>query len=146
MVGIFIYTGKIAGKHRPRVRRDGWTYPDPNDVEYQQAIAAAYESQCGLWFGTNPVSVTIDIVRSMPKDRPRRIDKEPDMFKPDVDNVAKAVLDALNGVAFADDRQVVALTVRKHPRERVENESMRIVVATVPSDMIYNSQLKGGHE
>ena len=36
------------------------------------------------------------------------------MCKPDVDNIAKAVLDALNGVIWVDDKQVVELTVKKY--------------------------------
>ncbi len=36
----------------------------------------------------------------------------------DVDNVAKAVLDALNGVFWRDDRQVVRLTSEKFTGER----------------------------
>ena len=35
------------------------------------------------------------------------------VVKPDIDNVAKAILDALNGVAFADDRQIVQVTCEK---------------------------------
>jgi Holliday junction resolvase RusA-like endonuclease len=34
--------------------------------------------------------------------------------KPDCDNIAKIVLDALNGIAFHDDSQVSCLTVHKH--------------------------------
>ena len=33
--------------------------------------------------------------------------------RPDADNLAKIVLDALNGIAFADDAQVVELIVQK---------------------------------
>ena len=33
--------------------------------------------------------------------------------KPDVDNVAKIILDALNGIAYKDDKQVVTLIVKK---------------------------------
>lgn len=33
--------------------------------------------------------------------------------RPDVDNLAKLVLDALSGIAFADDAHVVELTARK---------------------------------
>lgn len=44
--------------------------------------------------------------------------------RPDADNVAKAALDSINKVVFADDSQVVTLTVHKHfsgePRLEVE--------------------------
>lgn len=33
--------------------------------------------------------------------------------KPDADNVAKAICDALNGQAYRDDAQIAALYVRK---------------------------------
>ena len=34
--------------------------------------------------------------------------------KPDSDNVAKAVLDSINGIAYKDDAYVVDLTVSKY--------------------------------
>lgn len=34
--------------------------------------------------------------------------------KPDLDNVAKLILDSLNGVAYHDDSQIVALLITKH--------------------------------
>lgn len=38
---------------------------------------------------------------------------EPYTHKPDADNVAKAVLDALNGLAYEDDSQVQELVIIK---------------------------------
>ena len=35
------------------------------------------------------------------------------MKKPDVDNIAKAILDSLNGLPYKDDNQVAELVVRK---------------------------------
>lgn len=34
--------------------------------------------------------------------------------KPDADNIAKAICDALNGVAYKDDKQIVELKVEKY--------------------------------
>ena len=34
--------------------------------------------------------------------------------RPDLDNLSKAIMDGLNGVAWHDDRQVVELSVAKH--------------------------------
>ena len=34
--------------------------------------------------------------------------------KPDADNVLKAVLDALNGIAWVDDAQIACVSVKKH--------------------------------
>ena len=43
-------------------------------------------------------------------------------IKPDADNVAKIILDALNGVVYEDDKQVVGLlTLKRYSEEpRVE--------------------------
>ena len=40
--------------------------------------------------------------------------------RPDIDNMAKSVLDALNGVAYPDDSQVVCLRIRKGYGEKGE--------------------------
>ena len=53
--------------------------------------------------------------------------------KPDCDNIAKAVLDGLNGVAFLDDNQVISLAVTKayslQPRVAVSVEPLPSTVA-----------------
>ena len=40
--------------------------------------------------------------------------------KPDLDNVAKAILDAMNGIVYMDDSQVVGLSVHKFYAEEDE--------------------------
>lgn len=65
-----------------------------------------------------PVTVRILTTRPMPKSRPKRIVTEPDVYKPDADNIAKLVLDALNGIAWSDDTQVTGLYVYKCDRMR----------------------------
>lgn len=48
--------------------------------------------------------------------------------KPDIDNVAKAVLDALNGVAYEDDKQVVILHCEK---KYAETAQLQVTVTEV---------------
>ena len=53
-------------------------------------------------------------------------------FKPtarqfgDTDNHAKGILDALNGICFADDSQVVRLTVEKHTSKTAPRAEIKI--------------------
>ncbi|EKC62922.1 endodeoxyribonuclease RusA family protein [human gut metagenome] len=42
------------------------------------------------------------------------MDGTPHIKRPDVDNVAKAILDALNGHAYNDDSAIALLTVQKY--------------------------------
>ena len=38
-------------------------------------------------------------------------------IKPDTDNIAKSILDSLNGIAYLDDKQVIKLVVEKYYAE-----------------------------
>lgn len=108
--------GKVRGKARPRVTKFG-VYTPKKTREYERKIAEKYrETGCEPFSGE--VSVEVTTYREMPKSRPKKALSEPDTYKPDVDNIGKAVLDALNGVAYMDDKQVTLLVVRKMPRTR----------------------------
>ena len=48
----------------------------------------------------------------------------------DVDNLAKGVMDALNGCAWRDDRQVVELTVRKQWASGGHGEGLHVKATT----------------
>lgn len=48
--------------------------------------------------------------------------------KPDLDNYAKAALDALNGVAWCDDGQITSLHLQKHYAKPGEGPSIEIIV------------------
>lgn len=59
------------------------------------------------------ITVLHQIPKSYSKKRRAEMANTPCTVKPDCDNVAKAVLDALNGVAYADDACVTRLYVSK---------------------------------
>lgn len=58
-----------------------------------------------------PLNMTATFVRSRPKSITRRI-TEP-TSRPDLDNYAKLLLDALRGIIFADDSQIVGMLLEK---------------------------------
>lgn len=79
----------------------------------------AYPGLKGMLFPFRvPVAVRIDAYGPLPESRPKSITSEPYTFKPDADNIAKLVLDGMNGAVWGDDNQVVELHVVKWPRRR----------------------------
>lgn len=122
---IFTVPGEPQGKARARTC-GGHTYTPEKTVLYENLIKTEYARQCGnrkfatLPDGTaQPVAVRIEAVYGIPKSyskkkRERALNGElAPTKKPDADNIAKVVCDALNGVAYVDDTQVVDLRVFK---------------------------------
>lgn len=120
----------VRGKGRPRFSmRCGRpvAYNSKTTKEAEEDIVRAYLSQGGkMHYG--PVEVSVTIFRAMPKSRPQKRRSEPDVFKPDSDNVMKVVLDALNGIAYQDDRFVVREVLVKHNRVRRGKDCMIVTV------------------
>nr|DAF04112.1 MAG TPA: Endodeoxyribonuclease RusA [Caudoviricetes sp.] len=112
--------GKVRGKGRPRFTRGGHAYTPKATRDYEAAIREAYMNapRKPREPFSGPIAVSILTYRQLPKSTPKSVFSEPDTHKPDIDNVAKVILDALNGVAWEDDAQVVSLTVSKLKRTR----------------------------
>lgn len=123
----FEYYGPVMGQARPRFTRKGRAY-DPREMkEYKAAIAAAYTEQAGKVFD-GPVVVSVHAYRPLAKSTPKKVTRQAWTSKPDADNIAKAVLDALKGVAWRDDSQVVKLEVVKHDRTRGVAEGLNVYI------------------
>lgn len=119
----------VRGKGRVRfVKQTGRTYTPDKTAEAMALIRAAWGDRPKAPSGV-PVSVTIETKRPLPKSRPKSVEYEPDVYKPDADNIAKLVLDALNGVAWTDDTQVTILAVMKYDRARCASESTIVTVS-----------------
>lgn len=125
----------VQGLQRPRFFQGHAVDPSRNRSA-KKAIALAYKSACIRAYGhvqyaNAPAVVRICVAtrHMLPKSKPKKVILEHDTHKPDIDNVIKLVLDALNGVAYDDDAQVVSVTGIKHPRERsVPTEETTITV------------------
>ena len=118
----FIIDGEPRGKGRPRFTKSGHVYTDEKTTMYESLVILNYRSIAKGYKFTSPVRVTIMAHFKPPKKSKKVVG---DMLnghilptkKPDVDNIAKIVLDGLNGVAWDDDTQVVDLSVGKYYSE-----------------------------
>lgn len=119
----FVVTGNPVGKGRPRATsRGGFVrmYTDAKTLGFEAAVAdEASTAMRGFEVFETPMQMQLSAYYPIPKSwskkkRQQAIDGEiyPNV-KPDLDNVLKAVLDALNGVVYVDDSQVINLVATK---------------------------------
>lgn len=111
--------GEPVAKGRARVTMRGtYTPKRTRDWEKRAALAAKAAMQ-GRPPLTGPVSLSVTAAFSIPVSWPKwKRDlacwgRLRHTIKPDSDNLAKIVQDALNGIVWADDAQVVDLVIRK---------------------------------
>lgn len=115
---VFTVIGEPQGKARPRILRSGRTYTPKKTADYEKAIRAAFKGAGGE-LTEYPVRVSITAYYRIPQSASKRMQAQMmenavlPMKKPDLDNLAKAVCDALNGIAYKDDAQVCELFVQK---------------------------------
>lgn len=111
--------GEAKGKGRPRMStKTGRAYTPKDTILYENWVKGCYQSQNGK-FLEGQIGARIDAYLSIPKSTSHKKREEMSgghikpMKKPDLDNIAKIILDSLNGIAYKDDSQVVQLIVEK---------------------------------
>lgn len=110
-----------VGKARPRVCVRGGrphAYTPQKTKSFENAVRLfAQTAMRGRPPTDAPVSVSVLAILEPPKSwsKKRRADAvgRPHTQKPDADNIAKAILDAVNGVCFVDDKQVASVSIEK---------------------------------
>ena len=121
----FFVPGAPVGKGRPRAARRGAgvvMFTPDKTAGYEALVAAAasnaMRAEAGPLF-TGPLEAVLEMRIPIPASWSKAHKAaalagiELPTSKPDVDNVAKAILDACNGVVFRDDAQVVMLVATK---------------------------------
>lgn len=128
---MFDIPGKAQGKGRPRFMRNGHTYTPDKTRNYEELVRLKYREACKDDPTTESVRVLIYVwmvpAKSLSEKKKKELRERPPMMKPDVDNIGKIILDALNGVAWVDDKQVTRLEITKlWGRE----ERVNVIIAT----------------
>ncbi|RDF83286.1 RusA family crossover junction endodeoxyribonuclease [Lacticaseibacillus paracasei] len=125
--------GNPVPQGRPRFTRMGHAYDPTKSRNYKQHVKnVALELNIEPLSG--PVRVAMEIYRPLQKSgskaliRRKKEGKVRPTVKPDVDNYYKSVSDALTGILWEDDNQIVEIHVGKwysdQPRVEIEAEEI----------------------
>lgn len=122
----FKVPGKVKAKQGFKIGRRGQyacAIPWKDCVDYanwvKQCFTTAYPQHLPSVFNDKPIKMQINVFFEIPKSYSKK--KKTDCLshkirptiKPDYDNIAKNIGDALNGIAYPDDKQIVSGTVNK---------------------------------
>ena len=114
---------KPMAKQSFRTTRTGQKYLDASVIRYRKAIRNMAIAQMRNQKAEKiEGAVNMNIIyafrrpKSLSKKERNEIDggkNIPKTTKPDIDNLTKAILDALNGIAWKDDAQVTQINIQK---------------------------------
>jgi Holliday junction resolvase RusA-like endonuclease len=118
----FVFHGKAGAKPRAILTSSNSKMKPYRQELTLMAMAAMSKSNIPEPFAGKhvPVAVVMDFYMARPPSIPKK--RSHLVVKPDLDKLIRATSDALSGILYADDAQVVDLSVRKHygSPERVE--------------------------
>ena len=130
----FTVMGEPCAQGRPRFSTLGGYVKaiDPaksrNQKSYIKYLATAAAKQQGWTYTDLPLYVEIIAYMGIPKSKPKKwrtaaiCGRERPTKKPDVDNLFKLVTDALSGILYNDDKQIVSCRVQKWYSEEPRTE------------------------
>ena len=118
---IEFFVPEIRGKGRPRLTRNGVAFTDAKTRSYENLVkllALQAMENAGAQMTDKPVKATINAYFEIPKSYTKKkiqaiINGEIKPAKPDLDNIAKSLLDGCNKIIFKDDVQIYTLTATK---------------------------------
>ena len=112
--------GQPVGKGRPRFARTGHAYTPEKTKEHENLVRgtfiSAYPKAIPLEDGVRAEIVVYCAIPESYSKKKKQACLNNEILatkRPDADNVAKMILDGLNGYAYIDDKQVVELHVTK---------------------------------
>jgi Holliday junction resolvase RusA-like endonuclease len=124
-----VIPGEPVAKGRPRVTKWG-TYTPEKTKNYETLVKELFFIEHGQPLLEGPLSMRVQAYFTIPKSTSK---KRKELMKsgeirptkrPDLDNILKIIGDALNEVAYKDDKQIISASIEKfysdEPRLEVE--------------------------
>ena len=111
---------KAIGKERPRYSAKAHRmYTPARTSSFEEKVKVAFLSKYNIQteLSEKPFRAVINVYYKPSKSLSKK--KQQDLLyrectkRPDCDNIAKAILDALNGIAYKDDSQISSLSINK---------------------------------
>ena len=132
----FEIKGKVKAKQSVKFTTNGIKYTPSDIKEYANWVKLCFMSTYKTWniqnFANKPLKVIINVYMPIPKSFSKKKYEQAlkgeirPVVKPDCDNIAKNINDALNGIVYPDDKQITCLTVNKFYSE---SELVRVKIS-----------------
>ena len=113
---------KPVAKGRPRFSRFGGAYTPQKTREFEAAVREAAKAYCD-----KPIEGPVHLSVVFLFDRPKTVKRLSHTVKPDLDNLLKGVSDALNGIWFHDDAQIIQVMLKKAYATEKEPAGIKLV-------------------
>jgi Holliday junction resolvase RusA-like endonuclease len=113
----FVIPGNPFAKQRPRFsRKSGRAFTPAETVSFERTVG-----QIAMQHFPRPIEGPVKLTvwatfvppQSWSKKKTAETLHRPHIQRPDLDNIAKAIADGLNRIAWADDGQIAEMSVRK---------------------------------
>lgn len=137
----FMIPGPPQGKARARTVRNPHTgkvqsYTPDKTAQYEELVRLCYRRACGAAETPTGLPVRVEILARFPvpcsASKTQRRQMQAGILrptkKPDADNIAKIVCDALNGVAYQDDKQICSLAVLKRYEDGTHQPGVYVMI------------------
>ena len=131
----FIIPGRVKAKQSVKFTFTGIKYTPREVKRYANDVRIAFFCNYPNWnyleFQNKPLKVTIEVHFAIPhsfskKKREQALkDEIRPTIRPDCDNICKNLCDALSGMAYPDDKQIVSLIVNKY---YADSDSVRVQI------------------
>jgi len=121
-VTTFTIPGEPMGKQRPKFARAGqytMTYTPTKTMNYETLVKEMYVISKGQYYENQQLKINVKAYFSIPKSKSKKVQEAMKngwirpVKTPDCDNILKIICDALNGIAYQDDKQIIEANISK---------------------------------